>query len=1133
MRKDHALSDGFRPWLCLALAFLISLPVVAQEADDEAEDEQQPTTEADAASAAPDDDEVVEQVIVTGSRIKRSTYTSIAPLQIIRADVKREAGIIDASEILQEATTASGVQIDLSYSGFVLDDGPGTTTLNLRGLGANRTLVLLNGRRLAPTGVEGAPSSPNLSIVPGLLVQQYDQLLDGASSIYGSDAVAGVTNAILRKDFDGFTIEMAPAIPHHDGGTRQIHSFSWGRNWDRGFIGGGVQYNSRDAVKLADRPWTAGCERNYEIDQNGNIRNRDLWWATNYSAMEWDDCAFGSLSGYTQAPGYGWNIYHTPGYSNGNWPNFSESNSNWRNGILVVDGDMDGKADVSFRDYSSNGRAQERDLISAFDAVTAMAYGEYTLEGEANLTPYFEVLYGGAGSEVDSRGQLSFWPWVPATNPYNLCNPEAEGGVDCGLALDALYSNPGFIAGFSELYGETCAAQGIPATECSPHAIFPWATNGEIGPLRTRPVVRVRGDRNFTETDTTWYRGVAGLKGDAPFLNVGTLADWTFDASITRSHSSATSSRPGIREDRFNLAMGYYSNDWTPCENNIGEEERKRRTSSIASDPLKALIAPDAAPGCVSVNMYAPSLYEVVDGDFGTAAERDYLIDSRDFKTEYTQTLFSLYLTGDLFSLPAGTVAGGVGFEYRVDDIASIPDQVAAEGLLWGFFADGGAVGDKSTREFFGEIELPLLAGKPGAQEVVVNLSARHTDDEFYGGAWTGSAKLGWRPLESLLVRATWGTSYRAPNLRELFLRDQTGFFTVTDPCFIPTEAMEMDEASGERRYNPDLDLRDPFILQRCREEGVDPTVAGDGQFTTYSVESGTTGASDLNEETSESMSLGFAWEQPFTKVFGLTLGMTYYDIEIEDTIIEPTVGYIVFDCYISRNSTGQFCSRIRRNLDDAVRPDMLYVNRGFINRDEETVRGVDLNLTFDTTFTVFERALDLSLDVIGHRLIERNTLFVNDAGDQTLNQNAREWYFAEHKAELALRVDYDRWRLSWQSRYIGDYENYRGADDEWGDINSSSGVFSDTCAGPPDDVQCKDVQTASDYWVHHLSTTYAGDDWRVVAGLRNVFDESPPQVNGDTGTAAINNTPRGLGYDLMGRTYFVTATYSFGGEGN
>ena len=85
---------------------------------------------------------------------------------------------------------------------------------------------------------------------------------------------------------------------------------------------------------------------------------------------------------------------------------------------------------------------------------------------------------------------------------------------------------------------------------------------------------------------------------------------------------------------------------------------------------------------------------------------------------------------------------GGLGFEYRVDDINSLPDDVARDGLFFGFFADGGAVGDKATTEFFGEIELPILADMPGADQLILNLSARYTDDELYGSDTTGSANL-------------------------------------------------------------------------------------------------------------------------------------------------------------------------------------------------------------------------------------------------------------------------------------------------------------------------------------------------------------------------------------------------------
>ena len=1102
-------------------------------AQDEEEDADEQTAAAEQQEAEEADEleqstGAVEEVIVTGSRIKRSTYTSIAPLQIISADVKREAGLIDAGEILQEASTASGVQFDLSFEGFVLDDGPGSTTANLRGLGASRTLVLLNGRRLAPAGVEGVPTSPNLSIVPGLLIQQYDQLLDGASSIYGSDAMAGVINAILRKDFDGFTFEASPSFPTHGAGDEQAFGVSWGRNWDRGFIGFGVQYRETEGVTLADRPWTAGCERHYEVDQAGRIRTRDLSYTADWG-MEWDDCTVGGLVGRTVVPRAG-SIYYTPGYSNGGWPNFSESGAAWRRGTFGIDADLDGTTDITFRDYSLNGRTQFTNLFAPFESTTAMAYGEYTVEGEANLTPYFEVLFGNSSYNVNS-GASTLWPWVPALNPYNLCNPQGAG-VDCGVALDALYSSPGYIKGFNGLYGDLCAGAGVPATSCGPHAF--GIRVGELGAQRTLPLVAVHGDRNITDTETTWQRFVVGLRGDMPFVNFGSLRDWTFDVSIAHSQSDAVAGRFGIRGDRLDLALGYYSNDWNPCENNVTDETRQRRVNSL-NNPLEPLIAADAAPGCVPVNMYAPTLYSTLIGDFETAAERDYLFDSRDFDTVYTQTVFSAYFTGDLFEMPAGGAAGGVGVEYRIDDIASIPDQVAKEGLFWGFFADGGAEGSKYTRELFGEIEMPLVVGVVAAQEAIANFSVRYTDDEFYGGAWTGAAKLGWRPVESLLVRATFGTSYRAPNLRELFLRSQTGFLTVSDPCFVPENAFtDTIEGGGARVYDPSLDPRDPHILERCRAEGVDPTIAGDGTFTGYSVESGAGGSLTLDEETSESKSFGFAWEQPFTTVFDLTFGLTYYDIDIEDTIIEPSIGYIVYDCYISKESSGQFCDRITRNLITPTNPQIRFIDRGFINRDRESVRGVDLNLAFDTTFTVFERALDLSFDVTGHRLIERSTLFVSDAGEETRSSSAREWFFAEHKAELSLRLDYERWRLAWSSRYLGNYEEDPAFVDEWGDITGDGidSPFSSTCLGPPDDLLCRDVEEVGDYWVHHVSVGYRHDVWRVLAGVRNVFDEWPPQVDGNELWTHINNTPRGLGYDLDGRSYFASFTYRFGGEG-
>ena len=152
------------------------------------------------------------------------------------------------------------------------------------------------------------------------------------------------------------------------------------------------------------------------------------------------------------------------------------------------------------------------------------------------------------------------------------------------------------------------------------------------------------------------------------------------------------------------------------------------------------------------------------------------------FDTEYEQVVVSAYASGDVLELPAGDVALGLGIETRRDEIRSNPDAVAAEGLFWGFFSDKGARGSRTVNELFAEIEIPVLANKPLATELNVNLSGRITDDEYYGNNTTESAKIGWRPVEPLLIRGTWGTAFRAPNLRELFLAGSTGFLNVAGP---------------------------------------------------------------------------------------------------------------------------------------------------------------------------------------------------------------------------------------------------------------------------------------------------------------------------------------------------------------
>ena len=167
----------------------------------------------------------VEKITVTGSRIVRDTFNSTSPVLVITRDETMMSGFNSTTAALQgTGVTAGGSQINNAFGGFVTDGGPGANTISLRGLGATRTLVLLNGRRVAPAGTRGSVGSADLNVFPTAVVDRIEVLKDGASSIYGSDAVAGVINVITKKNITGVTLEAQYNAPENGGGeeTRAV-----------------------------------------------------------------------------------------------------------------------------------------------------------------------------------------------------------------------------------------------------------------------------------------------------------------------------------------------------------------------------------------------------------------------------------------------------------------------------------------------------------------------------------------------------------------------------------------------------------------------------------------------------------------------------------------------------------------------------------------------------------------------------------------------------------------------------------------------------------------------------------------------------------------------------------------------
>ena len=207
------------------------------------------------AQAAADGDDVGE-VIVTGSRIKRADIEGVGPATVIGAPEIAKSGIVNVETMLQRLPAAAG------YSGgqgnaYWASRGWGTATVNLRGLGINRTLVLLNGRRLVNGGT-GANSAPDLNTIPASIIGRIEVLKDGASAIYGTDAVAGVVNIITRTDIEGFEVAARYGVSDEGDGTDFTADAAYGLRTDRGHLQFAASYQVTQPVNMFSR---AGCQK--------------------------------------------------------------------------------------------------------------------------------------------------------------------------------------------------------------------------------------------------------------------------------------------------------------------------------------------------------------------------------------------------------------------------------------------------------------------------------------------------------------------------------------------------------------------------------------------------------------------------------------------------------------------------------------------------------------------------------------------------------------------------------------------------------------------------------------------------------------------------------------------------------
>lgn len=697
----------------LAAAMLAALypmtPSMAQEAEDREED-------AD-----------VDQVVVTGSRIRRDTFSSAAPMEVVLTEQADVRGIADVASLLQTSTVAAGSpQVTPALSSVnVVNGGLGTSTLSLRGLGANRTLVLLNGRRAGPSGVQGSVSAFDLNTIPLAAIERVEILKDGASSIYGSDAIAGVVNIITRKD-EGGELNAFYSQPAQSGGESLRLSGSWGTSTDRGYFRITGDYSDQKILQRGDRDFFE-CNEYYVFDQDTGQRADLIDPRT--GEYYCSDLPWGHVwvYDYAEERGDGTTNAGPPVYlmqfdrdgalaGNGVPPLAASGNPNWMSApagwFPIGQGDPLTDSLVDEEPAIQNLTT----LVPEAETMTAFLEGEYQLTDDT--TAYGEVLL--SRRETTDVGWRQVWTYV--YNENFVFNPDFDPDLPAGPA------NPNMVPGAGDPFSEG------------------WTGAQWLSPLTLT-------DHSGQRVTVDYQRFVAGLRGEMDTI----LPEWSWEVSLQYSFSDGEYEDDQVLADA--LEMTYFRTG--SCEGQV---------SPVSNRP------------CVDIPWLDP---EFLAGDIPQEV-KDYLFAVETGTTEYTQWSVEGVVSGEVMELPAGSMAVAAGLLYQEDELVDTPGAITLAQNAWFASSAGITEGDDATTAVFGEVQVPLLADLPLVYGLDFNASARYTDVESYGSDTTYKVGFNWALTNSFRLRSTFGTSFRTPALYELYLARQTSSplsARDSDPC--------------------------------------------------------------------------------------------------------------------------------------------------------------------------------------------------------------------------------------------------------------------------------------------------------------------------------------------------------------
>jgi iron complex outermembrane receptor protein len=1060
MAKSRSLQQAVRFALATATAAAGVSALYAQEAPAPA-----------ATEAAP-----VEEVVVTGSRLSTPNETAISPVTTVSAVDLQQTGLTRVEDVLNNLPMVFAGTNSTTSNG-----ADGTATVDLRGLGNQRTLTLVDGLRLGPGSAFGGRNFSDINQIPAALIERVDILTGGASAVYGADAVAGVVNFILNTHFEGVQINGGYHFNEHDNSNQAgINPLVAADDFNvpSGRVDTAFGKNASILVgsNFADHKGNATAYVTYD-NQGAALQSQFDYAACSLSgnntyAPTALNCAGSSTSAKNGAGGRflftGYPSYATIGPPNG----------------YTVDGAHNG----NFRPFMIPNDLYNYGPLNYYQTPnerwTAGGFANYDINSHVNVYTSVMWMRNSMVAQIAPSGDFGDGNFVACADP--LLNA-SEQAVFCSKTLQAAQGNP----------AETFNGVSYPGLN-----VYPLRRNVEGGNRQesfitnsAREVAGIKGD--FDDAQSAWTYNVYAQHStvDTLFQSLNFLSNTAVEQSLNCLPATPGSKTPvcGGPTNALGVGFGPGGSFIGPSTGNTG-------------------FAPN--PSIVAWNIWAPNGV--------TPAAINSISIPEQAQGTVTEYVANGSVTGDIGKYGAKTpwadqgLQLNVGAEWREDSSSYLPDYVSEQGLAAG---GGGATppvaGAFTVKEAFTEMRLPLAQHQAFAEDLSVEAGYRYS--KYSEGFDTNTYKFGvdWAPLRDIRFRGSYQRAVRAPNIGELYTPSAVGLDGSLDPCAVPLKP-------GSTTV-----LANGVTLAQCKLTGVTPTQFGNILPNTDFQYNGLDGGNpNLQPEKANTYSFGFVFTP--RALPSLNASIDYYNIKVADAIDAITENVILSGCINSNGNLAQqnfFCDKIHRSSNGSLWESQSgYVVDPDENQGAIRTQGIDAKVSYRQALATFGSAL-LSLE--GTRTILLETQPVEQFG---LSYNCTGYYGATCGGSNSKwrHVFNGTWSTPWDGLDLNLRWRYYGPQNS--ELASGNPLLNGDGILP-----FPGTEHIPAYSYFDLTGTFnVYKNVRLELGVNNITDKVPPLVVGadcstssPAGANCNGNTFPGV-YDAMGRYLFATITAQF-----